>query len=164
MTDYDLLVRQLEALFEDEPDRTANLANAAALLKSELPELNWAGFYFVGPARKAGAPDELVLGPFQGLPACIRLPYQQGVCGTAWARNATVLVEDVHAFPGHIACDSASESEVVVPLRGPDGQVVGVLDLDSPRKGRFTEADARGLERFAQALDKRLHSGVRKKP
>lgn len=155
-TDYALLVRQLESLLEDEPDRTANLANAAALLFSELPDLNWAGFYFVGPARSAGGADQLVLGPFQGLPACIRLPFNQGVCGTAWARNETLVVADVHDFPGHIACDSASESEIVVPLRDPSGRVTGVLDLDSPRKGRFTDADRKGLEAFCAVLERRL--------
>ena len=156
MTDYALLNAQLEALVEDEPDRTANLANAAALLKAELPEVNWAGFYFVGPSRAPGAAQELVLGPFQGLPACIRLPYGKGVCGTAWARNDSLVVADVHAFPGHIACDSASESEVVVPLRNGANQVVGVLDLDSPRKGRFTDDDLRGLETFCRTLETRL--------
>lgn len=156
MTDYPLLCSQLRALMEDEPDRTANLANAAALLMAELPTLNWAGFYFVGPSRTEGAADELVLGPFQGLPACIRLPFNKGVCGTAWARNETVLVEDVHAFPGHIACDSASESEIVVPLRDPSGRVVGVLDLDSPAKGRFGDADRVGLEAFCRILEGHL--------
>jgi len=156
MTDYTLLNAQLEALLEDEPDRTANLANAAALLNAELADLNWAGFYFVGRARKAGAADELILGPFQGLPACIRLPFNQGVCGTAWAQDRTLVVADVHAFPGHIACDSASESEIVVPLRDRAGTVVGVLDLDSPRKGRFTDADRTGLEAFCRILEVRL--------
>lgn len=153
MTDYTVLTAQLTALTEDEPDRTANLANAAALLNSELPDLNWAGFYFVGPARNPGAGDELVLGPFQGRPACIRLPYAKGVCGTAWARNQTLVVADVHAFPGHIACDSASESEIVVPLRDAAGKVTGVLDLDSPVKGRFGDEDLRGLEAFCAVLE-----------
>ena len=155
MTDYALLASQLTALVEDEPDRTANFSNAAALLKAELPDLNWAGFYFVGPARKSGA-DELVLGPFQGLPACIRLPFNKGVCGTAWAQNQSLVVEDVHAFPGHIACDSASKSEIVVPLRNKSGRVEGVLDLDSPFKGRFTEEDRRGLETFCRILEEQL--------
>ena len=152
MTDYVLIQAQLAALIEGEPDRVANLANAAALLKSEVPDLNWAGFYFVGPPR-AGGPQELVLGPFQGLPACIRLPFNQGVCGTAWARNQSVVVTDVHAFEGHIACDSASESEIVVPLRSREGTVVGVLDLDSPTKARFGEADRLGLEAFCRTLE-----------
>jgi GAF domain-containing protein len=155
MTDYSLVQAQLASLIEGEPDRIANLANAAALLKSELPDLNWAGFYLVAPPRKGGA-DELVLGPFQGLPACIRLPFNKGVCGTAWARNETVLVSDVHAFPGHIACDSASESEIVVPLRNSHGVVLGVLDLDSPTKGRFTETDRVGLETFCRTLETTL--------
>jgi len=152
MTDYVLIQAQLAALIEGEPDRVANLANAAALLKSEVPDLNWAGFYFVGPPR-VGGPQELVLGPFQGLPACIRLPFNQGVCGTAWARNQSVVVTDVHAFEGHIACDSASESEIVVPLRSREGTVVGVLDLDSPTKARFGEADRLGLEAFCRTLE-----------
>jgi len=156
MIDYHLLNAQLSALMEDEPNCTANLANAAALLKAELPSLNWAGFYFVGPSRQPGAADELILGPFQGLPACIRLPFNKGVCGTAWARNETLVVEDVHAFPGHIACDSASESEIVVPLRDAGGRVMGVLDLDSPEKARFAEVDRHGLEEFCRVLEGRL--------
>ena len=153
--DYPTLLAQLEALLEDEPDRVANLSNAAALLKAELPELNWAGFYFVGPTRKEGD-RELILGPFQGLPACIRLPFNKGVCGTAWARNETLVLEDVHAFPGHIACDSASESEIVVPLHDLEDRVVGVLDLDSPQKSRFSDDDRRGLEAFCRLLEERL--------
>jgi GAF domain-containing protein len=153
MTDYALVNAQLTALVEGEPDRTANLANAAALLMAEVADLNWAGFYFVGP-RRTGAGEELVLGPFQGLPACIRLPHGQGVCGTAWARNETVVVADVHAFPGHIACDSASESEIVVPLRDTTGRVVGVLDLDSPTQGRFSDHDRQGLEAFCRTLER----------
>ena len=155
MTDYPLLNEQLVSLLEDEPNTTANLANAAALLFSELPEVNWAGFYFVGPQRSGGG-EELVLGPFQGRPACLRLPRGRGVCGTAWQRNQSVLVDDVHAFAGHIACDSASESEVVVPLRDASGRVIGVLDLDSPRRSRFTEVDKTGLEAFCQTLQSRL--------
>ncbi len=156
MTDYLLLNSQLTALLEGEPDRTANLANAAALLKSELPGLNWAGFYLVGSPRKPGA-LELVLGPFQGLPACIRLPFGKGVCGTAWAENQTLVVADVHAFPGHIACDSASESELVVPLRDQAGRVMGVLDLDSPQKNRFDDRDRQGLEEFCRILEASLN-------
>jgi GAF domain-containing protein len=157
VTDYQLLTAQLQALIEGESDLTANLANAAALLNSALPDLNWVGFYLVKPAVGAPKADEagnhLVLGPFQGLPACIRLPYGAGVCGTAWQTNQSLRVADVHAFPGHIACDSASQSEVVIPLRYPDGRVWGVLDLDSPRIGRFTEADQAGLEAFCRALE-----------
>lgn len=156
MTDYSLLLAQLSALLEDEPNLTANLANASALLYAELPELNWAGFYFVGPSRKAGAAEELILGPFQGKPACLRLPFNRGVCGTAWAQNTTQIVADVHAFAGHIACDSASQSEIVVPLRDGGGRVTGVLDLDSPRKGRFNEEDRLGLEAFCRVLEERL--------
>lgn len=152
MTDWNLVAAQLAELIQGEPDRTANLANAAALLMSEMDDLNWAGFYLVGPA-KAGGPDELVLGPFQGKPACIRLPFNKGVCGTAWARNETLVVADVHEFPGHIACDSASESEIVVPLRDGTGRPFGVLDLDSPRKNRFNDADRAGLERFCKTLE-----------
>jgi len=152
MTDYRLLDAQLEALLEDEPDRTANLANAAALLMDQLDGLNWAGFYLVGPARGPTPGEELVLGPFQGKPACLRLPYNRGVCGTAWARRQAVLVPDVHAFPGHIACDSASASELVLPLKDARGRVVGVLDLDSPSRARFTAADQDGLAPFAGRL------------
>jgi len=155
VTDYSLLSAQLLALVEDEPDPTANLANAAALLKAELAEVNWAGFYLVGPAKTPG-PAELVLGPFQGLPACLRLSFGKGVCGTAWATNASLVVEDVHAFVGHVACDSASQSELVVPLRDGEGRVRGVLDLDSPKKARFTEDDRRGLDAFCRILEARL--------
>ena len=157
MTDWNLIVGQLEALVEDEPDRTANFANAAALLATELPDLNWVGFYFVGRPRAGTGADELILGPFQGKPACIRLPFNRGVCGTAWAQNQTLVVDDVHDFPGHIACDSASQSEIVVPLRDANGRVYGVLDLDSPRKARFSEADKAGLITLTEALSKRLN-------
>jgi L-methionine (R)-S-oxide reductase len=130
------------ALFEGERDRTANAANLAALLFHSFPDLNWAGFYWLRG-------EELVLGPFQGKPACVRIPLGKGVCGTAAARARSVVVPDVNAFPGHIACDSASRSEVVVPvMRG--GRVLGVLDLDSPRPGRFTEEDARALEALVE--------------
>lgn len=139
---YAELARDLEALLAGERDLIANAANTAALIFDALPDLNWAGFYLL----KDG---ELVLGPFQGKPACVRIAVGRGVCGTAADRRETVLVPDVHAFPGHIACDSASNSEVVVPLvRG--GALLGVLDLDSPRHGRFAEVDARGLERLAR--------------
>src|SRR5690242_2107629 len=126
---YRELEKQLEALFAGESDRIANAANMAALIYHGLPDVNWAGFYF----RRGG---ELVLGPFQGKPACIRIPIGKGVCGTAAARSASVLVPDVHDFPGHIACDPASRSELVVPLIE-EGLVLGVLDLDSPLPGRF---------------------------
>jgi L-methionine (R)-S-oxide reductase len=146
---YDDLIAQAKALLAGERDATANAANLASLVFHTLPELNWAGFYWL----KDGG---LVLGPFQGKPACVRIALGKGVCGTAAASRSTVVVPDVHAFPGHIACDGASESEVVVPvLKG--GRLLGVLDLDSPRPARFGEHDARGLEAlvaaFADATD-----------
>ncbi|MBQ6119539.1 MAG: GAF domain-containing protein [Clostridia bacterium] len=140
-TDYELLLAQARALTEDVPYPVANLANLSALLYETLEGINWAGFYLTEG-------DVLALGPFQGKPACVTIPWGRGVCGTAAARNETQLVEDVHAFPGHIACDSASRSEIVVPLRK-DGKVIGVLDIDSPLPARFTEEDRAGLERFA---------------
>lgn len=150
MTDYNLLNRQLEALVQGIPHRTANLANAAALLYHTLEALNWAGFYLM----EGGL---LVLGPFQGKPACIEIPVGRGVCGTAAAEGRTQRVRDVHQFPGHIACDCASNSEIVVPLRA-GGQVVGVLDLDSPSIGRFTAEDQAGLEEFARILEREVLS------
>jgi L-methionine (R)-S-oxide reductase len=138
---YDELARDLAALLSGERDLIANAANTAALVYDALPDLNWAGFYLY----KSG---ELVLGPFQGKPACVRIALGKGVCGTAASRRETVLVEDVHSFPGHIACDSASNSEIVIPLIR-DGELLGVLDLDSPRHARFGADDARGLERLA---------------
>ena len=145
MTDYTLLNERLRALIGGVPHPIANLANAAALLWETLPDINWAGFYLAEG-------ELLVLGPFQGKPACIEIPWGRGVCGTAAAEDRTQLVPDVHLFPGHIACDGASESEIVVPLRR-DGRVVGVLDIDSPRKGRFTETDRAGLEAFARIVE-----------
>jgi len=139
---------QLEALIGDERDAIANLANAAALIWHTTPDLNWAGFYL----RRSE--DELVLGPFQGKPACVRIAVGRGVCGTAVARDASVLVDDVHAFPGHIACDGASRSELVVPIRH-SGRVVGVLDLDSPRLARFSAADQAGFEALVAVLEQR---------
>jgi GAF domain-containing protein len=139
---YEELAGQLFALLSGESDPVANAANTAALLFHSLPDLNWAGFYFL---REGGA---LVLGPFQGKPACMRIAAGRGVCGTAVQRVRSVLVDDVHAFPGHIACDAASRSELVVPLLR-DGAVLGVIDLDSPVPGRFTEADRDGIERVA---------------
>lgn len=141
---YRLVHSQLSALTEGERDATANLANAAALIYHALPDLNWAGFYLY----KQGM---LVLGPFQGLPACVRIPLSRGVCGTAALERRTQVVPDVHAFPGHIACDAASRSEIVVPLV--DGErLLGVLDVDSPLSGRFDEADREGLEALARLL------------
>jgi len=141
---YRDLARQLAALIAGEPDPIANAANAAALIYYGLPYLNWAGFYF-----RNGA--ELVLGPFQGKPACVRIPIGTGVCGTAAARGTTVLVPDVHDFPGHIACDPDSRSELVVPLIE-DGSVLGVLDLDSPLLARFDALDRDGCEQLVALL------------
>ncbi len=141
---YAELASALQALIAGERDWIANLANASALLYQVLPDLNWAGFYLM----KDG---ELVVGPFQGKPACVRIPLGKGVCGTAAAQQQTIVVPNVHAFPGHIACDTASNSEIVVPMiRGTD--VVGVLDLDSPRLERFDAEDREGLERFVGVL------------
>ncbi len=149
MTDaYKTLCEELRALTDGVPHRIANLANASALLFARLEDLNWAGFYFLEDGR-------LVLGPFQGKPACIEIPVGRGVCGTAVAEDRTQLVPDVHLFPGHIACDSASNSELVVPLRV-HGQTVGVLDLDSPWPGRFTGEDRDGLEAFAELVGQML--------
>ena len=141
---YRDLARQLAALIATEPDLIANTANAAALIYHGLPNLNWAGFYF-----RNGA--ELVLGPFQGKPACVRIPIGKGVCGTAAARGTPVLVPDVHNFPGHIACDPESRSELVVPLIQ-DDNVLGVLDLDSPLPARFDQLDCDGCEQLVAAL------------
>jgi L-methionine (R)-S-oxide reductase len=141
---YRELARQLAALIAGERDLVANTANMAGLIYHGLPDLNWAGFYFVRDA-------ELVLGPFQGRPACVRIAWGQGVCGTAASRGTAVVVPDVHEFPGHIACDAASRSELVVPLVA-DGRVVGVVDLDSPLLARFDDADRAGIERLAAIL------------
>lgn len=151
---YRELLAAAEALTAGEPDAVANMANVAALLWEFLPDLNWAGFYRVGPAKSGGG-DELVLGPFVGRPACIRIPFGKGVCGTAAESRATQLVADVHAFPGHIACDAASASELVVPILR-DGAVVAVIDLDSPTAGRFTAEDAAGIEALAALLADRV--------
>ena len=145
VTDYQTLNKQLFALVHGVPHRIANLANAAALLYHTMEGLNWAGFYLLENGI-------LVLGPFQGKTACIQIPIGRGVCGTAVAEDRTQLVHDVHQFPGHIACDSASNSEIVVPIRA-GGQVVGVLDIDSPRVGRFTGEDRAGLEEFVHILE-----------
>jgi L-methionine (R)-S-oxide reductase len=147
---YAELAESLKALLAGEPDPIANLANAAALVMDGLDDLNWAGFYLLQG-------DELVLGPFQGKPACVRIPVGKGVCGTAVERRASVLVEDVHAFPGHIACDANSRSELVTPLMR-DGRILGVLDLDSPTPGRFDGEDQAGLERLVAVLLRHLGS------
>ena len=141
---YGELAKALEALVAGERDGVANMANAAALIWETLPDLNWTGFY-----RNVGG--ELVLGPFQGRPACIRIPFGRGVCGVAAETLEIQRVDDVHAFDGHIACDSASESELVVPIVR-DGALVAVLDLDSPKKGRFTEEDEQGCRQLADIL------------
>ena len=141
---YKLLIEQLKALLEDEPYVIPNLSNASALLNGALQNINWVGFYLINE-------NELLLGPFQGKPACIHIPIGRGVCGSAVAKNATELVPDVHAFPGHIACDSASRSEIVIPIRSGD-RITGVLDIDSPIPGRFDEEDQKGLEEFVLVL------------
>jgi L-methionine (R)-S-oxide reductase len=151
---YRELLGAADALTDGEPDAVANMANVAALLWEFLPDLNWAGFYRVAPT-KDGAGSELVLGPFVGRPACIRIPFGVGVCGTAAQSRAAQLVADVHAFPGHIACDAASASELVVPVLR-DGEVIAVIDLDSPTPARFTEADAQGISALAALLSQRI--------
>lgn len=145
---YRQLTAQAAALLSGEADRIANAANLSALIYHSLPEVNWAGFYFYDGR-------ELVVGPFQGKPACVRIALGAGVCGTAAHTRRTQLVPDVHAYPGHIACDADSRSEIVVPLIG-DGELVGVLDLDSPRVARFDETDRRGLESIAEVFVRSL--------
>lgn len=145
---YRDLLGALDALTAGEPDAVANMANAAALIAQYLPDLNWSGFYRL-------VEGELVLGPFIGKPACIRIPLGQGVCGTAASTRTTQLVDDVHAFPGHIACDADSASELVVPIVR-DDVLIGVIDLDSPKVARFDEEDARGVEALAAVLATRL--------
>ncbi|WP_404355800.1 GAF domain-containing protein [Cytobacillus firmus] len=141
---YQLLIKQLSALLEGETNSIANLSNASALLNQFLERTNWVGFYLMEEG-------ELVLGPFQGLPACVRIPLGKGVCGTAAEQMKTVRVEDVHQFPGHIACDAASQSEIVIPLVK-EGKLFGVLDIDSPEKNRFDELDQKYLEDFSEVL------------
>jgi L-methionine (R)-S-oxide reductase len=144
---YQLVLQQLTYLIEGEKDQIANLSNASALLNQFLTDINWVGFYL-------NKEDELVLGPFQGLPACIRIPFHKGVCGHAASTKQTIVVENVHEFPGHIACDGATNSEIVVPLVDENGHLYGVLDIDSPSINRFNEVDAKYLEQFAQILVK----------
>ena len=143
---YPMVAAQIRALTEDVPYLIANLANVSALLNEAMTDINWVGFYLVEDGK-------LVLGPFQGTTACIEIRSGRGVCGTAWAEDRLQLVEDVHEFPGHIACDSASNSEIVVPLHK-DGKVVAVLDIDSPTVGRFTREDADGLAMIALDIEK----------
>lgn len=141
---YEQLNRELEALIADETDRIANLANAAALIFHALPDVNWAGFYLLKG-------NELIVGPFQGRPACVRIAIGKGVCGTAAAQRQTIIVPDVNEFAGHIACDSASNAEIVVPLLQ-GSELLGVLDIDSPKLGRFDEEDKQGLQRLVATL------------
>lgn len=146
---YTQLSKQLDALLTGETNKYANLSNASALLNQFFDRINWVGFYLMD------GENELVLGPFQGLPACIRIPLGKGVCGTSASKGESIIVPDVNKFPGHIACDSASRSEIVIPLLK-DGNVIGVLDIDSPEYDRFDEEDQRGLENFAAVLIKHL--------
>lgn len=146
MTDYKKLCADLSALIEGVPHKISNLANASALLFNRLDNINWAGFYLIED-------NILVLGPFQGKPACIEISIGKGVCGTSVAEKRTVLVYDVHNFPGHIACDCASNSEIVIPLCDKTGNIIGVLDIDSPIVNRFSEEDKLGLERFAKIIE-----------
>ncbi|PHG43079.1 GAF domain-containing protein [Bacillus wiedmannii] len=145
---YETVIKQLDALLTGEPNVVANLSNASALLNQFLNRVNWVGFYVTDG-------NQLVLGPFQGMPACVRIPFGRGVCGVAAETKTTQLVADVHQFPGHIACDSASNSEIVVPIVK-EGTVIGVLDIDSPEKNRFDEVDQRYLEKFVETLLKHI--------
>ena len=149
---YDLLLQQAQALIADEPDAIANMANLSALLYNSLPDLNWAGFYIMRDG-------ELVLGPFQGQVACVRIPVGKGVCGTAVASGNVQLIADVHQFAGHIACDAASNSEIVVPVRC-NGEIVAVLDIDSPKLARFDQVDQQHLVTLVKLLEKRLASAL----
>ena len=151
---YHRLTKQAVALIESETDMIANLSNISALLSMELDDLNWAGFYLMKG-------DELVLGPFQGKPACVRIPVGRGVCGTAVAKNTVQRIYDVHEFEGHIACDAASNSEIVIPF-SIDGKISGVLDIDSPNVGRFSEIDEEGLTFFMAEEEKLLNSHANK--
>ena len=151
MTDYPLIIKQMQALAEVSADPIAVMANVSSLLYHVMKDVNWAGFYLV----KDGA---LLLGPFQGKVACVRIEKGKGVCGTAWAEDRLQLVPNVHAFPGHIACDSASRSEIVVPVHR-DGDVIAVLDIDSPLPARFTEDDAAGLTALAEAMEAIIKQG-----
>lgn len=146
--EYNLLTKQVEALAEDSSDWLPLLANVSALLFYSLPDINWAGFYMVRG-------DELMLGPFQGKVACTRIAKGKGVCGTAWEKDEIQLVSDVHEFPGHIACDADSNSEIVVPIHS-EGEIVAVLDIDSPHKSRFNEDDRKGLADIVKIIEKNI--------
>ena len=148
MTDYKMMLKQAGEILDAEPWYVAAMSNLSALVAASLDRLNWAGFYFV----KDG---ELIVGPFQGKPACIRIPVTKGVCGTAVRTGETQVVPDVHLFPGHVACDSASESEIVIPIRH-DGEIVAVLDIDSVVKDRFSAEDAEGLEAFVRLIEEKI--------
>ncbi|MGF3105900.1 GAF domain-containing protein [Rossellomorea sp. DUT-2] len=147
---YGLVTKQLKALLEGEPNQIANLSNASALLNQFMDRINWVGFYLYEEES-----NQLVLGPFQGLPACVRIPLGRGVCGTSASEQKTLLIDDVHQFPGHIACDAASQSEIVIPLVK-EGKLIGVLDIDSPEKARFDGEDQKYLELFVEELLKHL--------
>ncbi len=154
LKDYQRLTKQVCALIESETDLIANLSNISSVLNMELANLNWVGFYLMKE-------DELVLGPFQGKPACVRIPVGRGVCGTAVATNTTQRVYDVHQFEGHIACDAESNSEIVIPF-SINGKVAGVLDIDSPKVGNFSEIDQEGLENLISEVEKLLNSHANK--
>ncbi|QLK86259.1 GAF domain-containing protein [Staphylococcus sp. 17KM0847] len=147
-TDYALLARQLDALLTDETDLIANLSNTSALLNENLSNINWVGFYLIKN-------EALILGPFQGKPACVHIEIGRGVCGTAVQKNEIQRVADVHAFPGHIACDAASQSEIVIPFHK-NGQIIGVLDIDAPTTNRFSESDEKGLKSIVDVLEQHL--------
>ncbi|MGG1629914.1 GAF domain-containing protein [Rossellomorea sp. NRS-1567] len=147
---FGLVTKQLKALLEGESNQMANLSNASALLNQFMDRINWVGFYLYEEES-----NQLVLGPFQGLPACVRIPLGRGVCGTSASEQKTLLIDDVHQFPGHIACDAASQSEIVIPLVK-EGKLIGVLDIDSPEKARFDEEDQKYLEIFVDELLKHL--------
>ena len=147
--DYNMLAQMLDGLLTGEDDNISNLSNASALLNSFLTDVNWVGFY----TMKNG---QLQLGPFQGLPACVQIPVGKGVCGSAVSEQKTMVVDDVHQFPGHIACDAKSQSEIVVPILK-DGEIFGVLDIDAPIKSRFTKEDQTGIEQFVKVLEKHLY-------
>ena len=151
-TDYDMMIKQARAIVEGVPHLSANLANLSALIYSSMEDINWAGFYL-------SQGDKLILGPFQGKVACVEIPYGKGVCGTSAAQDASQLAPDVHSFQGHIACDSASRSEIVIPIHC-RGKVVGVLDIDSPTVNRFTRQDRDGLEKLVAVMEEKIFGSV----